>query len=205
MLSIGLGVIGYQSFTNVFLSQVSAWIGAYALGKVIASYVHYVRHNIAKHRSQFSKMGTLKKLFKIFKISVVSFLTQFRAGRIAYTGSSYHNPQLDMVNNPSFPNILPNGLMLPTFMIDLAMILVSCTILNAVPGLSMMSQLLVITLPAALASNIVATIIPRKMGIPAPGKVSAPKAKSSFKKMSYQGVQCLGLIADNIDSHPFKP
>ena len=71
-----------------------------------------------------------------------------------------------MVNNPSFQNILPNGLMHPTFMIDLAMILVSCTILNAVPGLSMMSQLLVITLPAALASNIVATIIPKENGDP---------------------------------------
>ena len=167
---VGLGVYGYLSLASPFLSLASASIGAYALGKVIASYVHYVQNSFAKRHEEFKGLTTIQNVWLRLKIIMMSCITYFSAGRIAYSGQSSQDLKLTLVKNRSFKNILPNGSIHPTLITDVTMVSLSFAVLSFLPGLSVLSQLLIATLPVALASNVLAVISPRKMRITKPGK-----------------------------------
>ena len=57
---VGLGVYGYLSLTTPLLALASASIGAYALGKIMASYVHYVQNSFAKRHEEFKGLTKIQ-------------------------------------------------------------------------------------------------------------------------------------------------
>ena len=167
---VGLGVYGYLSLTTPLLALASASISAYSLGKIMASYVHYVQNSFAKRHEEFKGLTTIQNVWLRLKIIMMSCITYFSAGRIAYSGQSSQDLKLTLVKNRSFKNILPNGSIHPTLITDVTMVSLSFAVLSFLPGLSVLSQLLIATLPVALASNVLAVISPRKMRITKPGK-----------------------------------
>ena len=136
----------------------------------MASYVHYVQNSFAKRHEEFKGLTKIQSAWLKLKIIMMSCITYFSAGRIAYSGRSYNDLKLTLVHNRSFKNILPNGSIHPTLIIDVTMVSLSFAVLSFLPGLSVLSQLLIATLPVALASNILAVISPRKMRITKPEK-----------------------------------